>query len=448
MSLIDYLDPGRALLLEGKTKHAALSALTCAVCRDHPSLSADDVLARVEARERQLSTLVAPGIALPHARLPELAEMVIAVGLHASGLRWQTASEERAHLLVLVLGSDDEPREHIQALAGIARLLCHGANRQALLDAVDGRTLYEAYAAAEYATRRPTPTHRDRLTRQMLSHAAELAAGLPNAAVLIQDDGHLEAGWLEALCSRASRVLIADEGAGLRESQLPGVTLLHVPTQGLVADRRAELAVLLAVSQGLIDRRCTVVSVYGSGPHGGLDTLAVLDVAQSFGEVLALHGETMDANVDVQVLNRVLNIALSLASQGREGRSVGTIFVVGDHHCVVESANQIVINPFRGYPEDERNILDPSLEETVKEFSAIDGAFLIRGDGVILAAGACLPTDPEASRLPSGLGTRHIAGASITAHTKAISIVVSESTGSVTIFGGGKQMLVLERTGR
>ena len=75
-----------------------------------------------------------------------------------------------------------------------------------------------------------------------------------------------------------------------------------------------------------------------------------------------------------------------------------------------------MINPFHGYPESERNILDPRLEETIKEFSAIDGAFIVRGDGVILAAGRYLaPRGKLDPPLPHGLGTRHEAAASITA---------------------------------
>lgn len=447
MSLVDHLGPGRALLLECGTKHAALEVLTQAACRDCPPLSAADVLGRVEARERQLSTLIAPGIALPHARLPGLPEMVIAVGLHPAGLRWQTVPEECARLLILVLGRDEEPQEHIRVLADIARLLSHDVNRQALLDATSDEALYAAFAAAESATRRPRPTRRAQLTRQMLSHAAELAGDLPNAAVVIHDDGNLEAQWLDVFSSSSSTIIVADGIAESRGRQLPGVTLLRIPTRGLAAKHRAELAILLAISQGLIDRRGTVISVFGNSPDGGLDALAVLDVAQSFDRALALHDETVSADVAYEVLNRVLDIALSLASQGREGKPVGTIFVVGDAEGVARRSNQIIINPFRGYPEDERSILDPSLEETVKEFASIDGAFLIRGDGVILAAGACLHTDPDASHLPSGLGTRHVAGASITAHTRALSVVVSESTGTVTIFRGGKQVLALEKTG-
>ncbi len=83
----------------------------------------------------------------------------------------------------------------------------------------------------------------------------------------------------------------------------------------------------------------------------------------------------------------VLTLAGELGVEGREGRPVGTLFVIGDSDRVLAQSHQLVINPFHGYPEVERNILDPRLEETIKEFSAIDGAFIVRGDGVVLGGG-------------------------------------------------------------
>ena len=54
---------------------------------------------------------------------------------------------------------------------------------------------------------------------------------------------------------------------------------------------------------------------------------------------------------------------------------------------MLQLSRQLVMNPFHGYPEEDRNILDPNLRETIREFSAIDGAFVIRDDGVVMAAG-------------------------------------------------------------
>ena len=104
----------------------------------------------------------------------------------------------------------------------------------------------------------------------------------------------------------------------------------------------------------------------------------------------------------------------------------------------------MILNPFRGYSEEERNILDSSLERTVKELSAIDGAFVIRGDGVIEAAGAYLRSTATVTGLPRGLGARHYSAASITASTKATAITISESTGTVTVYRGGKIVIEIE----
>src|SRR5947209_1583254 len=84
---------------------------------------------------------------------------------------------------------------------------------------------------------------------------------------------------------------------------------------------------------------------------------------------------------------RLLALASEPGLEGREGRPVGALFIVGDSDRVLAQSRQLVINPFRGDPEEDRNVLDARPEETIREFSAIDGAFIIRGGGVILGAG-------------------------------------------------------------
>ena len=138
-----------------------------------------------------------------------------------------------------------------------------------------------------------------------------------------------------------------------------------------------------------------------------------------------------------EVFSEGLNIALELAAQGREGRKVGTIFILGDHEKVLQLSRQMVINPFMGYSEEERNILNPELLETIKEFSAIDGAFIVKDNGAIMTAGRHLNAAIESKDFPQGLGSRHIAAAGITSITHAIAIVISESTGNVSVFKSG-----------
>ena len=89
--------------------------------------------------------------------------------------------------------------------------------------------------------------------------------------------------------------------------------------------------------------------------------------------------------------------------------------------------------------------MDQRLKETVKEFSSIDGAFILREDGVILAAGRHLDASGEHIEIPLGLGSRHRAAAGITSLTDALAIVVSEETGGVRIFHHGKIFMEIEK---
>ena len=116
----------------------------------------------------------------------------------------------------------------------------------------------------------------------------------------------------------------------------------------------------------------------------------------------------------------------------------GHFFVLGDSERVLPMTRSLVLNPFLGYPESDRNILDPLLEERPSRSSRqIDGAFIIRGDGVVLAAGVQLLLTQPAIVLPKGLGTRHAAAAATTASTNAVAVAISQSTGTVTIFREG-----------
>jgi len=60
------------------------------------------------------------------------------------------------------------------------------------------------------------------------------------------------------------------------------------------------------------------------------------------------------------------------------------------------------------------------MDETIKEFSSIDGAFIIRGDGVVESASSLIQAADYDQRLPSGLGSRHAAAAAISVARSAL----------------------------
>ncbi|MDD1715541.1 MAG: diadenylate cyclase [Methanolinea sp.] len=143
-------------------------------------------------------------------------------------------------------------------------------------------------------------------------------------------------------------------------------------------------------------------------------------------------------DVTPEVLNSVLQVALQIAREGREGQAVGTSFVVGDTGQVLAHSKQFVLNPFHGHKEGERRITDTAFAGNIKEFAQLDGAFLITGDGVVEAAGRYITVDMSKVHIPKGLGSRHSSVAGITMATRSIGVVVSQSGGMITLFRDGK----------
>ena len=102
----------------------------------------------------------------------------------------------------------------------------------------------------------------------------------------------------------------------------------------LVAVRVAVSAMLSSFqlpSLGVVkftDRICCVGGISGSNQF---DTLVVVDIEREFQTLLT--GSTADLlpeDVKPEVLERVIAVATELAVEGREGRPVGCLFVVGD----------------------------------------------------------------------------------------------------------------------
>ncbi len=222
--------------------------------------------------------------------------------------------------------------------------------------------------------------------------------------------------------------------------------VLRIPDLPLGRINQIKMAIIQALSKGLVQKGDKWICLSGMPQSKALDNLLILEFGKEFEILSSSDLPVISEIVRPEVFETVLNLALEISAEGKEGRKpVGTIFVLGRHDEVMKFSHPMVINPFQGYPEEERNILDHRLKETVKEFSSIDGAFIFRDDGVILAAGRHLDASGENIEIPLGLGSRHRAAAGITRLTDALAIVISEETGGVRIFHHGKIFMEIEK---
>jgi DNA integrity scanning protein DisA with diadenylate cyclase activity len=131
---------------------------------------------------------------------------------------------------------------------------------------------------------------------------------------------------------------------------------------------------------------------------------------------------------DPDVLEPLIDLAVEIAREGREGKRIGTLFTLGDENEVLARSRCLILDPLAGHPEASRHITNLNLRGTIKELAQLDGGFVVSHDGFVLSA--CRYLDAIASHVdvPLGLGSRHIAAANMSAVTKAVGIVVSESS--------------------
>ena len=184
---------------------------------------------------------------------------------------------------------------------------------------------------------------------------------------------------------------------------------------------------------------CVSDESLGSGYKG---LLFIFDVDKVFFNMSMYH---LADKISPEVIETVINLALEIGSEGREGKPIGTAFIIGDPAELARYTRQMIINPFSSVPEHQRRITDANLLETVKGFSQLEGWFVVNPEGIVMSAGTHLNLDLNEIDLShmQGFGTRHRYCAAITKATDAISIVVSESGGTVRIFKKGELVMKL-----
>ena len=141
--------------------------------------------------------------------------------------------------------------------------------------------------------------------------------------------------------------------------------------------------------------------------------------------------------VNTRVLEQTITLAVEIAREGREGRKIGTLFVVGDSEAVLRASRPLILDPLAGHPDESKRIDDPNVRETLKELAQLDGAFVVSNNGVVLSATRYIDAVSDALNVPLGLGSRHMAAASVSKHTGAVAVVVSESS-MVRMFDDGE----------
>ncbi|MDQ3266357.1 MAG: diadenylate cyclase [Myxococcota bacterium] len=291
------------------------------------------------------------------------------------------------------------------------------------------------------------PSDGSRFDRDFLRTALKLAAKNDVDHFLYISDVPIPPEELRGKPARRKLVYAVTDPKIAAPLILKKIRALVIPAYDYSRVERVKVALVSALSQGAFKEGELVLCMTGKVGRAP-DTLMKMDIGGSLDDRVAIEGVKLEDQFNSQVVDALIQLALQIGQEGFEGHPIGTIMVIGDHTNVLEKSRQMTINPFQGLSEAERNVLDPKIREAIKNFSVLDGAFIIREDGVVLAAGRYLSASEDDVKIPLGLGARHAATAGITSSTKAIALVVSQTSGAVRLFKDGNIVLELHQTAR
>jgi diadenylate cyclase len=424
------------ITVEGTSKDELFDALAAAAAGEIEQLTPEEVSRRLWERERMLSTRLGSEIAMPHAQFAQIGSTVVIVAVCPDGIVYDAHDNEPVHLAFCIVG---DQASHLDTLSGVAVRLQVTGTLDALLRAARvgdrdrvHRLLTAEHPEDESVDRDHTSAMRSARSQRIWRQALELAPQVGATCILLHTSSSLAKSYQVPPEFGAEIFVMTPEDLGMPSHAMAGG-----------ASGGISISLLYALTEHRIKQNDVIVNVYGSYDPGVIDTIQVTDVAAAFRLFFSVsHELSLDASTQ-RVMLRVVELAVELATEGREGKPTGALFVVGDEPTVRAHCQQMLMNPFKGYDARHRNILDPGLTETVKELSRIDGAFVITDDGVIESAGTYLRVDVDIPALPSGLGARHAAAASITAVSEAVAVAISESTRQVSIFRHGRRVVVL-----
>ena len=290
-----------------------------------------------------------------------------------------------------------------------------------------------------------------RLTKHnsaMLLAAISLLKDLGADALLVLLDGSTDWKKLAELAQGAEfdkpLIVAVDSPDDLDGAAEAGLKPLALNKEKAPLLERLQHALLESAADELIKINGEVVALYSGFQPGRLDSISQLKLDERMRRLTTRDLQMLESSVPLKTIKTIIDLAVKIGLEGREGKPVGSLFVVGDTRKVLEHAKSSGCDPFRGYNRKERNLLDAKVQEDAKEVAQLDGAFVVTSDGIIERSRQMLEVLHEELNMSKGLGSRHWAAAAITRRTKALAVVVSQSTGTVRLYQNGFLMMQIE----
>ena len=282
--------------------------------------------------------------------------------------------------------------------------------------------------------------------RHLIGFLQQLQEEIDASGIIIFPDVPVDWARFRRLIPKVQVLVASTNRETLTAAADNGFSVIHLEFEkGTPIYDRMSHAILEAVADDLIPHGGRVIALYSAFDPQNLDSVSVINLGEHLDRLSGRDLRQLESRVPLRTLKVVVDMAVEIGMDGREGKSVGTLFVVGDAQKVLEQSRPVGFDPMRGYLRRERSIFDAKVREGVKEIAQLDGAIIVAADGTVESAARYLETSATATiSLSLGLGARHWAAAAVSRSTSAIAIAVSQSCGTVRIFQNGEVALRIE----
>ena len=138
--------------LEGLDKWEVIAKLTDLLVASNQAQPAwrEAILRGLQEREKQSSTGMQDGFAIPHARMDEpIQNTLVSLAVLRSGMDFDAIDGQPTRTVVCLITPRKQNREHLRVLAGIAQLFARAEFRNALLEAKTPKEVLEVIRAEE-----------------------------------------------------------------------------------------------------------------------------------------------------------------------------------------------------------------------------------------------------------------------------------------------------------
>ena len=274
--------------------------------------------------------------------------------------------------------------------------------------------------------------------------AMQLSDAADADAILLLLEGSADWQRLKKMAGEHQLLIAADTAEQLEGAEEPGLQGLLLDMADHPVHERLTQSVLEAVADDVLAPGARVVALYSGFDADTIDSLSMIHLGEHLNKLTGRDLRQLETRVPLDTLKTVVDLAVEIGREGREGKPVGTLIVVGDARKVLAFSHPAGFDPVKGYNRKERNLDDARVREGIKEIAQMDGAIIVSADGTVEAACRYLDCSAAEVTLSKGLGARHWAAAAVSRATNAVAVAVSQTNGTVRIFQNGEVVLRIE----